>query len=72
MNKEMKKIILMTACLWSGAMLFSSCSDRLRIGLDIVDADTYVNIYMPQANNDLNVKTVYITDEIQSFAVSAF
>lgn len=53
-------------------ILWSACSNEVKIELDIPDADRYVNIYMPQANNVPNVKSVFISDEVQSFPVTAY
>lgn len=68
-TKDMK-YILFGAIL--STLLLSACSNELRVELDIPDADKYVSIYMPQANNSPNVKSVYITDEVQSFPVTAY
>lgn len=55
-----------------GTLLLSACSSEVGVELDIPDADNYVSIYMPQANNSPNVKSVYIMEEVQSIPVTAY
>ncbi len=49
-----------------------SCSDDIRIMLDIPDADKYSQVYMPQSNDNPNNKAVYVCDSLQYLHVNAF
>lgn len=55
-----------------GSMTLCSCSDEVRVLLDIPDADSYSSIYMPSANNVPNMESIYIMEEVQSFPLIAY
>ena len=55
-----------------GSMTLCSCSDEVRVLLDIPDADSYSSIYMPSANNVPNMESIYIMEGVQSFPLIAY
>ncbi|MCQ2151950.1 MAG: DUF1735 domain-containing protein [Bacteroidales bacterium] len=64
----MKKILILLSC----ALLFSACSDELRVMLDIPEADTYTSVYMPKATMEYCTENIFISEDLQYFQFSAF
>jgi hypothetical protein len=52
-------------------LLLVSCSDKVDVNFAIPEKQEYVSIYLPQAYEILQKKNVYVSDEVQSFVVSA-
>lgn len=48
------------------------CTDNVRVLLDIPDAESYSNVYIPQATNSPMVKTIYVADMYQDVMVNAY
>ena len=52
-------------------LLLPSCSEGLRVDLDVPGVQDYINVYMPQAYDYPRLQNVFVSDETQSFIFSA-
>lgn len=63
------RIIIVLAAL----LCLTACSDEIRMGLkDLPDAESYSKVYIPQAATSPCLKSVFISEDVQSIGLSAF
>lgn len=50
-------------------LLLASCSDKVEVDFSIPEAQEYVNVYLPQAYETPHKKSVFVSNEVQSFVL---
>ena len=53
-------------------LCISACSDEIRLGLDIPESEDYSKVYIPQAASSPCLKSIFISDDVQTIGLSAF